>query len=115
MSVSEQQLQNFILNLPQIVPESWCLQCKICCRFPDTENVQTPFWSSLETGWAQKESKDSASWFKQEPDSPSLAPQLVSCGGGYRCPAFEPETSRCRIPFCGCIHTSITLSRTVSA
>ena len=93
-----ENLRRFILNLPQIVPESWCLECKICCRFPDTKNVQTPFWSGLETDWAKRDNKEAGSWFKPEPASPSLSPRLVSCGGsGYRCPAFEPETHRCRI------------------
>jgi len=97
VSVSEQQLQDFVLNLPQIVPESLCLQCKICCRFPDTEKVQTPFWAPFEAKWAKPKVPEGSSWFRQEPDSPSLSPQLVSCGGGVRCPAFEPETNGCRI------------------
>ena len=97
MGASEQQLQEFVLHLPQIVPESLCLQCKICCRFPDTEKVQTPFWSPLEAKWARQKVSETSSWFKEEPGSPSLAPRLLSCNGGYRCPAFEPETNRCRI------------------
>ena len=91
-AASKEELQRFVLNLPQIVPESWCMECRICCRFPDTEKVQTPFWSPLEAGWAEN------SWFKEAKGAPSLAPRLVRCGEtGYRCPAFEPETNRCSI------------------
>lgn len=89
-------LSSFIQGIPQIVPESWCLQCKICCRFPETENVQTPVWSPLEADWAKKSGVPSDR-FRPIPDSPSLAPQLRPCGSGYRCPAFHEETNRCSI------------------
>lgn len=95
---SPKKLKEFVLNLPQIVPQSWCSECRICCRFPDTEQVQTPFWSSMETGWANENKPEAGAWFKKEENSPSLAPQLVSCGGsGYRCPAFEAKTNLCTI------------------
>lgn len=90
------EIDSFIRQVPQIVPESWCLECKICCRFPETEGVQTPTWSSLEADWARKAGADS-SWFLAIPESPSLAPQLHSCGSGYRCPAFQEEQNRCSI------------------
>ncbi len=93
-----EELQKFILNLPQIVPESWCLECRVCCRFPATENVQTPFWSDLEAGWAKEKIPEARSWFKPEPPSPSLSARLVGCSeSGYRCPAFELGTNRCSI------------------
>ena len=93
-----EDLPKFILNLPQIVPESWCLECRVCCRFPDTRNVQTPFWSGLEAGWAQRKLPEAQAWFRPEPSSPSLSARLMGCAeSGYRCPAFEPGTNRCRI------------------
>jgi len=93
-----QELRQFILNLPQIVPESWCLECRICCRFPDTENVQTPFWSRLEADWAEQAVPEARAWFKSEPASPSLSARLKGCGEtGYHCPAFDPRTNRCDI------------------
>lgn len=94
-----EDLRKFILNLPQIVPESWCSECRICCRFPATENVQTPFWSPLEAEWARESGQEGdPSWFMPAPKAPSLSPRLVSCGeSGYRCPAFEPGTNGCRI------------------
>ena len=93
---SEEDIAEFIRNVPQIVPESWCLNCKICCRFPDTENVQTPAWSPLEAGWARSHGGN-AGWFTAKAPSPSLSPVLEPCGHGYLCPAFDGKTSRCTI------------------
>lgn len=93
----------FVRGVPQIVPESWCLECKICCRFPDTRNVQTPRWSQVEAAWARPaplrgQAGGEPGWFESRPGSPSLAPRLEGCpSGGYRCPAFEPGTNRCSI------------------
>ena len=93
----KQGMDSFIQNVPQLVPESWCLNCRICCRFPDTKEVQTPTWSSLEAEWAT-EAGGKAEWFESKALPPALQPQLVPCeGSGYRCPAFHPETNRCGI------------------
>ncbi len=91
-------LARFVRGVPQIVPERWCLECKVCCRFPDTEGVQSPRWSSQEAGWARQAGGEEG-WFVSRPGSPSLAPKLTRCAGsdGYRCPAFQPETNRCGI------------------
>ncbi len=92
----EKELDIFIRGLPQIVPEPWCLKCKICCRFPEPENAQLPTWSSRERQWAFQ-AGGAPSWFKAAADSPSLLPQLSPCGSGYRCPAFHEQTNGCSI------------------
>ena len=90
-------MNGFIRNLPQIVPDSWCQQCRICCRFPEPQQVQTPVWSPLEARWA-KEAGGDESWFQEEKGSPSLSPRLRGCKeGGFRCPAFDPTANRCTI------------------
>lgn len=96
IKVSSEDLSAFIRALPQIVPESWCMKCKICCRFPDTVDVQTPAWSSLESEWAKK-TGGSVSWFQPMEGSPSLGPKLQPCGHGFRCPAFHEESNGCTI------------------
>ena len=96
VELEQSKIASFVQNVPQIVPESWCLNCKICCRFPDTTGVQTPTWSPLESDWAIS-SKGVKTWFRKTPDSASLIPQLSSCGNGYRCPAFHVEDNRCSI------------------
>ena len=90
-------MDGFIRNLPQIVPDSWCQQCRICCRFPEPQQVQTPVWSALEARWA-KDAGGDESWFQKEDGSPSLSPRLRGCKeGGYHCPAFNPIANRCTI------------------
>lgn len=95
-TASTTDLSNFIQNVPQIVPESWCANCRICCRFPAQEKVQTPVFSNLEAEWALKQG-GSPDWFRKEEGSPSLTPNLHTCASGWRCPAFESDTRRCSI------------------
>ena len=94
--MASKELSTFIRGVPQIVPESWCMKCKICCRFPDTTEVQTPAWSALEAEWAQASGGD-PSWFRKIELSPSLGPRLQPCGSGFRCPAFHEQTNGCTI------------------
>lgn len=98
MEVNLQETLKFIQGVPQIVPQEWCLKCRICCRFPDsdTEKVQAPTWSPSEAQWAY-EAGGEPSWFKKTDRSPSLLPRLHSCGEGCRCPAFKPESNTCSI------------------
>ena len=95
-NMASKELSTFIRGVPQIVPESWCMKCKICCRFPDTTEVQTPAWSALEAEWAQASGGD-PSWFRKIDQSPSLGPRLQPCGSGFRCPAFHEQTNGCTI------------------
>ncbi len=98
MEVNLQETLKFIQGVPQIVPQEWCLKCRICCRFPDsdTEKVQAPTWSPSEAKWAYAAGGE-PSWFKKTDSSPTLLPKLHSCGEGYRCPAFKPELNTCSI------------------
>lgn len=89
-------LELFLQGVPQIVPEETCLRCRICCRFPDTENVQSPIWSEEETRLAQKAGA-SKEWFTPIPGTISRGVRLEPCGSGFRCPAFDPDTSRCTL------------------
>jgi uncharacterized protein len=91
-----EKVESMIRTLPQLVPESWCRECKICCRFPDSKEVQTPTWSALEAGWLSG-SKEKAGWLTRQPKRPSLSVKLAPCGSGYRCPAFKPEGAECTI------------------
>lgn len=93
---SPDAIASFVRDVPQIVPEEWCLNCRICCRFPDTQGVQTPSWSSLEAGWAAQ-AGGSSGWFQRERGSPSLSPRLKPCGAGHCCPAFDASSNRCMI------------------
>lgn len=87
---------SFIRNLPQIVPQSWCRDCQICCRFPATEDVQTPTWSAQEVQWAKK-AGGLEDWFAPGKESPSQVPVLQSYEKGCHCPAFQVEKNICSI------------------
>ena len=94
---SRRELSSFVREVPQIVPESWCLQCKICCRFPAAEGVQAPTWSALEAEWASGNDQRE-SWFRPAADhSPTLLPELRHNEQGCQCPAFENLTNSCSI------------------
>lgn len=106
----------FIRGVPQIVPESWCLECRICCRFPAQEGVQLPTWSALEAGWIPA-SAAGRGWLKPHSGGPSLVPQLRKCAADLHCPAFSHEGNRCTIhpvrPL-DCRIYPFTLARTAS-
>ncbi len=89
-------LTSFIRGVPQIVPESWCQECRICCRFPEQEGVQLPTWSAREAGWIPSQA-GGRGWLKAESGGPSLIPQLQRCAADLHCPAFSHEGNRCTI------------------
>ena len=90
------ELGAFVRDIPQIVPQRWCLECRICCRFPDAEGVQSPTWSKREARWLSQNASPPA-WLEDRPGSPSLHPRLERCGRNCHCPAFSHEANRCTI------------------
>ncbi len=79
----------------QIVPSQVCLQCDVCCRFPEPDSVLRPFFTADERRAAMAAGV-SSEYFPQEQGGPvALAPHPT--GEGYLCPAFDPQTSHCRI------------------
>ncbi len=94
-------LDAFIQQLPQIVPESWCFDCRICCRFPDSEKAQTPVWSGREAAWVNESAHRLPTPLKLKPvpGLPVFTPQLNPCShsGGFHCSAFEESSKKCLI------------------
>ena len=81
--------------LPQVVPSAVCMVCDVCCRFPDADSPLRPYFTQTEIHKAI-EAGIAASFF------PSLSGGRIrlvpqGTGEGYQCPAFDAETSRCRI------------------
>ncbi|WP_447969678.1 YkgJ family cysteine cluster protein [Nitrospira sp. M1] len=81
--------------VPQIVPSKACLNCKVCCRFPEPESFLRPFFTKLEIRQAVKGGVDSTFFPNREGCQVDVVPH--PSGDGYLCPAFDPETSHCRI------------------
>lgn len=94
-------LDAFIQQLPQIVPESWCFDCRICCRFPDPEKAQTPVWSGREAAWVNELDRRSPTPLRLNPISglPVFTSQLNPCSHseGFHCSAFEESSKKCLI------------------
>ena len=36
------------IGLPQLVPSRTCLQCDVCCRFPDPDSTLRPYFNEHE-------------------------------------------------------------------
>ncbi|MDX1410716.1 MAG: YkgJ family cysteine cluster protein [Nitrospirales bacterium] len=71
------------------------MNCDVCCRFPEQDSSFRPFFTESEIQQAIASGID-ASYF-----SDSAGSQIKAVpnpfGEGYLCPAFDPETSHCRI------------------
>lgn len=84
-----------MIRVPQIVPSQVCLKCDVCCRFPEQDSSFRPFFTESEIQEAIAFGID-VNYFS---DSAGSQVETVPnpFGEGYLCPAFDPETSHCRI------------------
>ncbi|HXC67943.1 MAG TPA: YkgJ family cysteine cluster protein, partial [Nitrospiraceae bacterium] len=82
-------------GLPQLVPSHTCLQCDVCCRFPDPDSVLRPYFTESEIERAVAGGVEGTAFPSRRGSQVLLVPD--SLGGGYQCPAFESTTSTCRI------------------
>ncbi len=82
-------------SLLQIVPSTACLQCDVCCRFPESNSVLRPFFTTDEI----RSAVGAGLAPERFPDAGGAQIELVPnpSGEGYLCPAFDPATSQCRI------------------
>lgn len=82
-------------ELPQYVPSRVCLNCDVCCRFPEADSFLRPYFTHQEIARAVASGVDPRSF----PDPTGSQIDLVPnpAGDGYLCPAFDAATHRCRI------------------
>ena len=78
-------------QLPQLVPSEVCLECPVCCRFPEKQAALSPFFFPEERD--QAESLKTAGFFREAGASKA---GLVECGHGFACSFFDPEDHTCR-------------------
>ncbi len=82
-------------ELPQLVPSRTCLQCDVCCRFPDPDSSLRPYFTENEIVQAL------AAGVKETAFPNRLGSQVILVpaphGDGYLCPVFDASTSTCRI------------------
>jgi Fe-S-cluster containining protein len=81
--------------LPQLVPSRTCLQCDVCCRFPDSDSALRPYFTESEIALALAGGVEEAAF----PNRRGSQVVLVHAPheDGYLCPAFDAATSTCRI------------------
>ena len=81
--------------LPQLVPSRTCLQCDVCCRFPDSDSALRPYFTESEIARALAGGVEEAAFPNRRGSQVILVP--APHGDGYLCPAFDAATSTCRI------------------
>ena len=83
------------IALPQLVPSRTCLQCDVCCRFPDPDSALRPYFTENEIARALAGGVEETAFPNRRGSQVILVPDPQ--GDGYLCPAFDAATSTCRI------------------
>ena len=83
------------IALPQVVPSRTCLQCDVCCRFPDSDSALRPYFTENEIDRALAWGVEETAFPNRRGSQVLLVP--AAHGDGYLCPAFDAATSTCRI------------------
>ena len=83
------------IALPQLVPSRTCLQCDVCCRFPDPDSALRPYFTENEIALALAGGIEGTAFPNRRGSQVILVPDPH--GEGYLCPAFDAATSTCRI------------------
>lgn len=81
--------------VPQVVPSSTCLQCDVCCRFPDPDSPLRPYFTAEEIVRAVTEGANPDRFPSPRGCQITLIPDQE--GDGFHCPAFDPASARCLI------------------
>jgi len=84
-----------VRSVPQLVPSSTCLQCDVCCRFPDPDSPLRPYFTAEEAARAVAGGLSAALFPSGQAGQIALVPDEE--GEGFHCPAFDPASARCLI------------------
>ena len=79
-------------QLPQLIPSEMCLECPVCCRFPEKQAALSPFFLPEERNLA--EALKTGGSFRESGASKA---ELVVCGNGFACSFFNPADHTCRV------------------
>ena len=82
-------------SLPQLVPNSACFRCDVCCRFPEADSFLRPYFAGQEITGAVAQGLPPESFPDRSGSQIILTPNPA--GEGYICPAFDTMTSHCGI------------------
>ena len=98
ISYTDELVGDFVtppIVLSQLVPSRTCLQCDVCCRFPDPDSALRPYFIENEIAGALAGGVEETAFPNRRGSQVILVPEPH--GNGYLCPAFETATSTCRI------------------
>ena len=95
LSMESEQSGALSKALPQLVPGSACLQCEVCCRFPEADSFLRPYFTEQEIHAAVAHGLSLGSFPEQSGSQIDLVENPL--GEGYLCPAFDPASGRCGI------------------
>jgi len=80
---------------PQLIPSEICLECPVCCRFPEKQAALSPFFFPEERN--QAEALHQKGFFREAASGQASKAHLVACGHGFACSFFNPEDHTCQI------------------
>jgi Fe-S-cluster containining protein len=80
---------------PQLVPSEICLECPVCCRFPEKNAALSPFFFPAER--LSVDSLPVTGSFQEKGAGLSSKADLVKCGHGFACSFFNPGDHTCKI------------------
>jgi len=82
-------------EIPQLVPSQTCLACDVCCRFPEQDSFLRPYFTKEEIAFAINHGIEPVHFSDRDGCQTAVVPHPN--GEGFLCPAFDQETSHCRI------------------
>ena len=81
--------------LPQLIPDSACFRCDVCCRFPEADSFLRPYFTRLEISAAVAHGVPDSFFSEKSGSQVDLVKNPI--GEGYLCPAFDSNSGRCGI------------------
>jgi len=82
-------------QLPQLIPSEICLDCPVCCRFPEKQAALSPFFFPEER--TQAELLQTKGSFREVGKALPSKAELVACGHGFACSFFNPGDHTCQV------------------
>ena len=81
--------------LLQLIASEICLDCPVCCRFPEKQASLSPFFFPEERILSESTSTNGS--FREAAPGLASKAELVKCGHGFACSFFNPENHTCQI------------------
>ncbi len=82
-------------QLAQLIPSEVCLECPVCCRFPEKQASLSPFFFPEER--SRIDTLNAKGSFREAGRGLASKAELVKCGHGFACSFFNPEDHTCQV------------------